>query len=143
MFVHRWTAEETKFVENHRGKISKEKMLRLFSEKFGIQLTQRQLANKIASLKSVQNEIKATSLCWDCVRACGGAGCPWVDEVDPKPIAGWEFIVKPLKQPVIRKRLLQNRVVNENIVVVGCPLFIGEQSSQKNTKTKLDIANAS
>ncbi|MGN1102231.1 MAG: hypothetical protein ACI4RG_08570 [Huintestinicola sp.] len=30
---------------------------------------------------------KADQLCWSCVKACDGKGCPWADKL--KPVEGW------------------------------------------------------
>lgn len=30
---------------------------------------------------------KTPSLCWECARACGGANCPWADDL--APVRGW------------------------------------------------------
>jgi len=138
MFVHRWTEMETSFIKENKDNFSKEKLLTLFCEKFGVQLTKRQLINKIASMQSVQHQIKVTSICWNCARACGGAGCPWVDHVIPKPVDGWKTIKKPLKQPVTKKRIEQNREIKENLVVIECPLFVRDYEIKKTSTSKLN-----
>lgn len=133
MFVHRWTKEETAFIAENKDKFPIMNLLELFFAEFGVRLTKKQLTNKISSMKSIQQKVKAVSLCWECSRSGGGAGCPWVDEVIPKPVKGWEVISKPIKQPITQKRIAQNREVQENLVITSCPLYISDNESLKTS----------
>lgn len=59
------------------------------------------MKNQNKPISDNDQSLKTPSLCWECARACGGANCPWAD--DMKPVKGW---------------------VSDADTVVYCPRFI-------------------
>lgn len=75
---------------------------------------------KLIEIKPSKEEVDAhysSTLCWDCARACGSAGCPWADSL--KPVPDW--------------------VIDKNSGrVMYCPSFIPGSCSSELSSKELD-----
>lgn len=66
--------------------------------------------------------LKTNSLCWECARSCGGANCPWADDL--KPVKGWI---------VDSEKTLRTR----GATVLYCPMFFKGRSSDSMTEEQI------
>ena len=128
-----WKQEEVQFLKENKGLLNNEDLCKGLYRRFGKSVTVKQIRNKLYMLNSQNGGDHNSSICWDCYRASGeGRGCPWVDSSSSKPVNGWETIERPLKQPETNKRLNSKGEIKNNLIVIKCPLFLGEV-----VKTKL------
>lgn len=62
---------------------------------------------------------QSTTLCWYCMRATGGFGCPWADKL--KPVKGWE--AEKIETSTGQK-----------LRVVKCPIFAKDKKIKSKDK---------
>lgn len=122
-----WKKAEVQFLKDNFMLLTNEELRNRLERDFGKLVTTKQLRNKVYRItKECGQKQNVSSLCWDCYRSCGeGRGCPWVNSCSVTPVIGWEIIEKPLRQPQTKKRLKTKGETN-NIVVLKCPLFLGD-----------------
>lgn len=122
-----WKKDEVQFLKDNWMLLTNEELRNRLERDFDKMVTTKQVRNKVYRIKKEYGQKQnVSSLCWDCYRSCGeGRGCPWVNSCSVMPVTGWEIIEKPLRQPQTKKRLKTKGETN-NIVVLKCPLFLGD-----------------
>lgn len=81
------------------------------------------MRGKNASDVYIDNSLKTDSLCWECARACGGANCPWADDL--KPVKGWVITKLP-------------RCDTKGVTVLYCPRFIKGRTKAELTEEQIE-----
>ena len=105
-----WKKAEVQFLKDNFMLLTNEELRNRLERDFGKMVTTKQLRNKVYRI----------------TKECGQKqNVPWVNSCSVTPVIGWEIIEKPLRQPQTKKRLKTKGETN-NIVVLKCPLFLGD-----------------